>query len=136
MTTALVRTHDSARDAAVDRFLARLGALGPVGWGRLDAIAEREAPLIAGLPSLAGLRRGVAIGRAMLDDAPDARRLDGHLRSLADLHAAHPGARAETLALLAAALLALRVRDRLPADEFARLYEPLARVLPLAAVDP
>jgi hypothetical protein len=40
-STAVVRTLAPGREAAVDRFLVRLGALGPEGWGRLDAVAER-----------------------------------------------------------------------------------------------
>lgn len=39
--TAPVETPVSAREALVDRFLARLAALSPRQWGELDAIGQR-----------------------------------------------------------------------------------------------
>ena len=39
--TAPVQTPTSAREARVDRFLARVGALTPRQWGELDAIGQR-----------------------------------------------------------------------------------------------
>src|SRR5689334_22215372 len=38
---APVQTPTSAREARVDRFLARVGALTPRQWGELDAIGQR-----------------------------------------------------------------------------------------------
>jgi hypothetical protein len=170
MSTALVRTFDSDREAAVDRFLARLAALGPDGWGRLDAIAERldaadplsrwrradrQAAFAAAAPALESVVRGLVFGRSLLADllggrggararrvvgvatgGAGATRLDAQLRSLVDLHEAQPAGAHDPFELLLLALLALRARDRLPAEAFARLYGPVERVLPLAAVDP
>jgi hypothetical protein len=171
MSTALVRTFGSDREAAVDRFLARLAALGPDGWGRLDAIAERldapdplsrwrradrQAAFAAAAPALESVVRGVVFGRSLLADllgggggararrvlgvatggGAAATRLDAQLRSLVDLHEAQPPGAHDPFELLLLALLALRARDRLPAEAFARLYGPVERVLPLAAIDP
>lgn len=139
----------------LDALAERLDAGDPISrWRR----AEWQASFAAGVPAVEAVVRGVVFGRSLLDDllrrAPAGRddgpftaalgaaggvgaaRLDAQLRSLVDLCAAQPGERRGTLALLASAVLALHARDTLPPRAFARLYEPVAPVLPLAEVDP
>lgn len=173
-STALVQTLAPGRGAAVDRFLARVAALGPAQWGRLDAIAQRvfaADPIarwqLAGHvtasaaipPAVQQTLRSFVFGMSVLGDVAglvrprrerarrrppplppsanaEARALDAWLRSLLDLHEAQPGATDQTVEVLAFALWALHLRDRVPAATFARLYAPVEAVIPLASVDP
>jgi hypothetical protein len=173
-----VLTLAPGRQAAVDRFLARVARLTSAEWGRLDAIgerflsgdpiarwrrAERITMLAARLPQLARtlavlgfgtelVRDAVgrdALGRDALGrlrgvrrpaDAPPgahalARRTIPDAQALWDVAEAQPGGGRSAYACLKLALVALQLRDRLPAEAFTAWYELVEPVIPAASVD-
>jgi hypothetical protein len=174
-TALVVRTLPSDRDAAAERFLARVARLTAAEWGRLDAIGERLGagdPIarwrradrwaaLAGvrgrsLPRLGATLAVLGFGAELVSDllggragrrlpatfpepsphaAPEARRAHAQLRTLLDAAAAQPGDATTALPWLALALFALRLRDALAPEAFARLYAPVEPVIPAASVD-
>lgn len=125
---------------AVRRFLQRFAALGPRDWdqaARAYLAADGTAPLAAADRALAQAveRTGRAAERdavlgplvQLVRDAPPA---PGALGGDAALTLIPPVAEAAL-----AALLALVVRDVLPARAFDALYAPFAALIPAAALD-
>jgi len=169
--TAPIQTPTSAREARVDRFLARVSALTPRQWGELDAIGQRfeasdpiawwerasrlaafasRAPLAEDLLRVVGFV-GVGIGdlaRSLLGGrgrprytrpvvhamSGEARQVASRLETLWDVAATQPGGAGASLGCLVLALLALWLRDYLPAEGFAQLYGLVEPVIPAASL--
>ena len=169
-----VLTLSAGREAAVDRFLARVARLTPAEWGRLDAIGERHlsgdpiarwrrsarmTTVVARMPQLArslavlgfgtelvrdALRGDVALARIgevrrPADAPPHAhavtRRMIADAQALWDAAEAQPGGRRSAFPCLVLALVALQLRDRMPAEAFTAWYELVEPVIPAASVD-
>ena len=168
-----VLTLGAGREAAVDRFLARVGRLTPAEWGRLDAIgerllsgdpiarwrrAERLTTVAARVPQLARTLAVLGFGSELVGDLigsggrarrrgtrrpadppPHAnalvRRSIADVQALWDAAEAQPGGGRSARACLTLALLALQLRDRLPAEAFTAWYELVEPVIPAATVD-
>jgi hypothetical protein len=117
----------------IRRFLQRLAALRPEEWAQATAAYD----------ALQGARRFVAADRALSDAVSRAQReteRDAALGPLSQLLRAPweapsdaPGEEpplAPVAEAALAAMLALLVRDVLPASAFATLYEPFATLIP------
>ena len=168
-----VLTLPVGREAAVDRFLARVTRLTPAEWGRLDAIgerhlsgdpiarwrrAERITSMAARVPQLARTLTVLGFGSELLGDLlggggrarlrgtrrptdapPQAsalvRRAISDVQALWDAAQAQPGGGGSALYCLTIALLALQLRDRMPAEAFSAWYELVEPVIPAASVD-
>ena len=166
-------TLGAGREAAVDRFLARVARLTPAEWGRLDAIgerflsgdpiarwrrAERLTTVAARVPQLARTLAVLGFGSELVRDAigggaradargahrpadapPHAhaltRRTISDAQALWDAAEAQAGGRRTAYPCLVLALVALQLRDRMPAEAFTAWYELVEPVIPAASVD-
>ena len=169
-----VLTLGVGREAAVDRFLARVTRLTPAEWGRLDAIGERNlsgdpiarwrrsarvTTLLARMPQFARTLTVLGFGTELVRDAlrgdaalariervrrpadppPHAhaltRRTIADAQALWDTAEAQPGGGRSAYPCLVLAMLALQLRDQMPAEAFSAWYELVEPVIPAASVD-
>ena len=114
---------------AIRRFLQRLAALPAAEW---DAAAARFASL-QGTPRFAAADRALSAAVAATGREPERDAALGPLLQLVAVGDAPEGEAPELAPVAEAALaavLALLVRDVLPATAFATLYGPFAEVVP------